>query len=219
METKGKNVVKITITYVYTLLALLFVSWVNNISQNFTPALRSILIIIAWWPMLVPVIVFMRLDKETLKNIGFTKEKIVQQILIGILVAIGSLSIFIILPAIFGFNMSYVTNRGILAILYQFIYMLFAVALVEEIIFRGYLLKKLLDINKSKWSAIIISSTLFGFFHILNWNLLQIIVTATIGFYWCLCKERLKYCTLLSLVIAHALHNTIHPIISTIFFG
>ena len=152
-------------------------------------------------------------------SIGFTNNKILLQILAGVLIAIGSLVVFMILPALFGINMSYIGNLDALAILYNFVYMMLAVALVEEIIFRGHLFKKLLDINGSKWLAILMSSALFGLLHIFNWNPWQIIVTAIIGVYWCVCREKIRHCSLLSLIIAHALHNTIHPIIAAVLFG
>jgi len=120
---------------------------------------------------------------------------------------------------LFGINMSYAGNMNILAILYQFAYMMLAVAFVEEVVFRGYLFKKLLDISGSKWLAILGSSVLFGLFHIFNGNPWQIVITAVIGLYWCVCRDKVKNCTVLSLIIAHALHNTIHPMLAVIFFG
>ena len=152
-------------------------------------------------------------------DIGFSKDNKLMQVLMGALVAGGSLTIFIVLPALFGINMSYAGNMDVLAILYQFVYMMLAVALVEEVVFRGYLFKKLLDISGSKWLAILASSALFGLFHIWGGNPWQIVITAAIGLYWCVCREKVKHCTVLSLIIAHALHNTIHPIIAVIFFG
>ena len=219
MKTKRKNVITVAITYVLVLLALLFVSWVNNIAENAAYALRLTLPIVAWLPMLAPVIFFMLRDKETPEDIGFSKDNKLTQILTGALVAGGSLTIFIVIPALFGINMSYAGNMDILAILYRFVYMMLAVALVEEVIFRGYLFKKLLDISGTKWVAILASSALFGLFHIWSGNPWQIVITAAIGLYWCVCRDKIKHCTVLSLIIAHALHNTIHPIIAAVFFG
>ena len=219
MKTKRKNVITVAITYVLVLLALLFVGWVNNIAENAVYVLRLILPIVAWWPMLAPVVFFMCRDKETPKDIGFSKDNKLTQILMGALAAGGSLTLFIVIPALFGINMSYAGNMDVLAILYQFVYMMLAVALVEEVVFRGYLFKKLLDIGGSKWLAILASSALFGLFHIWGGNPWQIFITAAIGLYWCVCREKVKHCTVPSLIIAHALHNTIHPIIAVIFFG
>jgi len=64
-----------------------------------------------------------------------------------------------------------------------------------------------LAIKNSKWFAIIISSLLFGLFHIFNGNIIQIFVTAFIGFLYCVFREKIKGCTLLSLIIAHGVYD------------
>jgi hypothetical protein len=180
--------------------------------------LRLLSVIVTWYPMLIATIFFMRRDKESLKDIGFSKENIPLQILFGAVVAIGSLLVFIVLPALFGIQMGYVGSLDIFSNLIEFVCIILGVALVEEIVFRGHLYKKLLDVNNSKWFAIIISSVLFGLFHFLGGNIIQIVVTAIMGLYWCICREKIKHCTLLSLIIAHALHNAIHPIITALLF-
>ncbi|MCL2111343.1 MAG: CPBP family intramembrane metalloprotease [Clostridiales bacterium] len=218
-EGQRKDLLAVIITFVVVLLGVLFVGWVNSLAQSMPFALRLVLPIVVWWPMLIPAMLFMRRDKETAKDIGFAKEKVLRQILAGVLVAIGSLAIFIVLPALFGFQTGYVGSVDALSILYQFLYMMLAVALVEEIIFRGHLFKKLFDMTDSKWFAIIASSALFGILHIFSGGFLQIILTAAMGIYWCVCREKIKHCTLLALIVAHALHNTIHPIITALFFG
>ena len=215
---KGRNVFTVVIIFFLSLVALLLVGWVNGISQSLPLALRLILMIVVWWPILIPIFLFMRRDKECLWDIGFTKENIPMQILLGILVAAGSLLIFIILPALFGFQMGYLQEMNLLTLVLELIRLLLSVALVEEIIFRGHIFKKLQDINSSKWFAILISSTLFGLFHIFNWNFLQIVVTTIMGIYWCLCRDKFKHCTLLTLIIAHALHNLLIPIVTGFFF-
>jgi len=218
METKKRNIITVVVTYAFALVALLGVGWVNRAVGNFSFVPRLILMTVAWWPMLIATIFLMRRDKEGLKDIGFTKEKILIQILLGVLVAAGSLLIFIVIPALFGIMMGYVGNLDILSIALNFVYILLSVALVEEVIFRGHLFKKLLDIKGSIWFAIILSSVLFGFFHIFNWNIWQIILTTVMGIYWCTCRLKLKHCTLLTLIIAHALHNVLLPVITAIMF-
>jgi len=219
-NAKRKDIIIVTITFIYSLVILIFIGWVNGIAQN-TPNMivQNILFIIAWWPMIIPTVIFMRRDKENCQDIGFSKEKVLFQTIAGFLVAAGSLSIFIVLPALFGIQMGYVGEMSVLFVVIQMINMLLAVALIEEIIFRGHLLKKLNDITGSKWTAIIISSVLFGLFHIFNWSIIQIIFTTLIGFFYCVCRDKIKHCTLLSLIIAHALHNSLLPIITALFFG
>ena len=218
MISKRRNVITIAIVFVFTLIVLLFVGWVNRITQDLGVALRLVLTTVAWWPMLVATIFFMRRDREGFKDIGFSKENIPMQILLGVAVAAGSLLIFIALPALFGFQMGYLQEINPLNLILQFVYLLLSVALVEEIIFRGHIFKKLQDISDSKWPPILISSALFGLFHIFNWNPFQIVVTTIIGIYWCLCRDRFKHCTLLTLIIAHALHNLLIPVVTEFFF-
>jgi len=72
--------------------------------------------------------------------------------------------------------------------------------------------------KESRWFPILVSSILFGLFHVFNWNLIQILLTMLMGIYWCVCREKVERCTLLSLIIAHALHNTLLPVITALFF-
>jgi membrane protease YdiL (CAAX protease family) len=219
-DTKRKDILALVITVIFVFAVVYGIYWFNgNVLPRLSGAVRLIAVIVVWWPMLVSTVFFMRRDKESAKDIGFVKDNILWQTLSGVFVAIGALILFIILPALFGLQMSYVGDINALSIIYQLIYMLLAVASIEEIIFRGHLLKKLTDISKSKWLAIIISSALFGLFHIFNWNIYQIVFTTIIGFFFCICKDKIKHCTLLSLIVAHALYNTIHPIFTAFYFG
>jgi len=142
LETKRKTILAIVITYAAALVLIFGVGWFNgNILPNLTGFVRSVLMTVVWWPLLIPTIVFMRRDKEALKDIGFSKEKIPQQILVGVIVAIGSLLIFIVIPALFGLQMGYVGSLNIFSNVLVFIYVLLANALVEEVLFRGHLFK------------------------------------------------------------------------------
>jgi len=96
MTEKKKHVLTNIITFIFVLVALLGVGLVNrNILPSLSGFVWVLVATVAWWPMLLPTVFFMRRDNETLKDIGFTKEKILQQLLSGILVAIGSLAILI----------------------------------------------------------------------------------------------------------------------------
>nr|MCR5146583.1 CPBP family intramembrane metalloprotease [Clostridia bacterium] len=90
---------------------------------------------------------------------------------------------------------------------YEFVYVTFGVAVAEEFIFRGYLLNILKRMSKNTIIPIIVTSLLFGLFHILNGNIIQVIVTTLIGLILVICKEKIKNCTLLSLIIAHGLYD------------
>jgi len=87
------------------------------------------------------------------------------------------------------------------------IYLTAGVALTEEFIFRGYLLNNIKKISNNSIIPIIITSLLFGLFHIFSGNVVQIIITSFIGLILVVCKEKIKECSLLSLIIAHGLYD------------
>ncbi|NLK96698.1 MAG: CPBP family intramembrane metalloprotease [Epulopiscium sp.] len=151
----------------------------------------------------------MIVNKENLADIGFGKEKILQQIGFGVLLAFAMSLVLTVVPIMLGFKdmVGNITYTQPWKIVYQFVYAILGVALAEELIFRGYIFNKLLEIKDSRWLAIIISSVLFGLFHIFNGNILQVIITAFLGFLFCIFREKIKGCTLISLIIAHGIYD------------
>ena len=89
---------------------------------------------------------------------------------------------------------------------YEFLYCIAAVGIVEEFIFRGFIYNK---ISGNDIAAVIGSSVLFGLFHILGGNIVQMIITAFIGAFFCLCRLKIKNCSLLSLIIAHGIYDAL----------
>lgn len=96
----------------------------------------------------------------------------------------------------------------------MFLLMLFTVFL-EELLFRGYLLVYFFDKcgNDSKWIGIIISSVLFGMFHIVNlfqgadivYTMIQILCACAIGL--CLCMLVSQYKSIFPGTIVHYIIN------------
>lgn len=184
-------------------------SFYKDQMMSFSLAPRMILMIVTYWMFFLPPGVLMWVNREKLSDLGFTKEKIIQQILIGVLLAL-LMSLFLtVLPILLGFKniISSTIYTQTWQFVYQFVYMIFGVAIPEELVFRGYLFNKLLEIRNSRWFAIIISSSLFGLFHILNGYLPQVFSTAIIGLIFCICREKIKGCTLLSLIVAHGVYG------------
>lgn len=213
-DTKKRDIITVIITYVFVLAVVFAIGMINEMLLPLPLALRMVLGIVIWWTMLLATIFFMRRDKEGPRDIGFTKEKVHWQILVGILVAIITLSIFIVIPGLLidGF-IGPIGGTNPLQVSLGIVQYLLAVAFVEEVIFRGHLFKKLLDIQGSKWLAIVTSSLLFGFFHIFNWDPIQIVITTLLGVVWCLLRMKMPHCTLLALIIGHALHNALMPVV------
>ena len=155
----------------------------QNLLMSFSLPLRMILMIVTQWLLFFAPGILMIVNKENLGDIGFIKEKIPLQIGIGILIAFSMSLVLTIFPVLLGFKdlVGSTSYTQTWKFIYQFIYAIFGVALAEELIFRGYIFKRLLEINNSTWFAIIISSVLFGLFHIFNGNINQVLMTAMIG--------------------------------------
>lgn len=176
---------------------------------GFSLVCRMILMVVTQWTLFLVPGMLMLTENEKLSGIGFSKERIPNQILMGILLALPMSAILTVLPILLGFkdmvgSASY-THAWQFA--FEFVYTIMGVAIAEELVFRGYLFYKLLEIKNSRWFAIIVSSVLFGLFHIFSGNPVQVIMTAVIGFIYCIYREKVRDCTLLSLIIAHGLYD------------
>ena len=89
--------------------------------------------------------------------------------------------------------------------LYRLVYYLIAVGLSEEFVYRGFFYERLKEICLSDWAPALVSSGLFalGHFFVGKFGLGQFMI----GLFFCWCREKLPHCSLLSLVIAHGLHD------------
>ena len=228
-QSQKKNLFSVVIVCVLAFAICYGRGWVNeNLLHNLSFAPRLAAIYASWWITLIPILLLMRRDKEKPRDIGFTKANIPQQVLVGVIIGIvtsvslsGIVTLFGQRESLFGFTVGNIP--GAWTLLNDFLLTVITVALVEEILFRGYLFKKLIDINNSRWLAIIGTSVLFGFFHIFNGGIQFIFMPIMMGLIYCLCKDKIKHCSLLALIIAHALHNTLNgsvlfAIIDKIFY-
>ena len=176
---------------------------------GFSLVCRMILMVVTQWTLFLVPGMLMLTGNEKLSGIGFSKERIPNQILMGILLALPMSAILTVLPILLGFKdmVGSACYTHAWQFIFEFVYTIMGVALAEELVFRGYLFCKLLEIKNSRWFAIIVSSVLFGLFHIFSGNPVQVIMTAVIGFIYCIYREKVRDCTLLSLIIAHGLYD------------
>lgn len=205
-----KSMIQLVIAVCGVFVAVFGLSMFNqHLLMSFPLPLRMVLMIVTQWLLFLVPAILMIVNKEKLSSMGLKKDKIPMQIGIGVLLAVSMSLVLTVLPILLGFkdmvgNASYTKTWQFV---YEFVYRILGVALAEELIFRGYIFHKLLEIKDSKWFAIIISSLLFGLFHIFNGNIIQIFITAFIGFLYCVFREKIKGCTLLSLIIAHGVYD------------
>jgi membrane protease YdiL (CAAX protease family) len=104
------------------------------------------------------------------------------------------------------------------AITLTLVHALLTWALVEEIIYRGHLYKKVKNITNSMWATIIITSLIFSANHIFAFDNLHIFLPMAFifGLLCCICREKIKHCSLLSLIIAHSVNNMLQDIVHII---
>jgi len=212
MVKSKKLVLELTIA-VCGIFAVLFGLTMFNqfLLRTFSIPWRMVLMIVTQWLLFIVPGVLMLANREKLREFGFTKENILRQVLIGILISLFMSAILTMLSILLGYRdlVGSTSYTKAWQFVYEFVYRIIGVALVEELIFRGYIFHKLLEIKNSKAFAITLSSLLFGLFHIFNGNLVQVLMTAMIGFIYCMLREKIKDCTLLSLIIAHGLYDAL----------
>lgn len=186
----------------------------RNVLMTLPLAVRMVLMpLLQWIPALLPLLVI-ALRKIKARDLGFSREKIGAQLFAGLGVGAAMTLILVVFPLLMGWKdlvgSTQYTKPWQFA--FQFFYCLLGVAFAEELIFRGYLFERLVKLKGSKTIAIIGSSVVFGLFHIFSGDLVRVFVTALLGAIWCVCREKIKYCTTLSLILAHGLYDASIPL-------
>lgn len=172
------------------------------------------------YALYIAIILFVNfiLEKGNASSLGFQKEKVIKQIKIGLFLAMFLISVFVLIPLLFGINKTDLLphkakNIGIM--IYEVMHRLFFVGVGEELIFRGYLYTKFKNLTKSGVTTVIITSILFGFWHIiLSGSIAQVIVTTIIGLLFGFARLKIKDCSITSVSIAHGLYDALLAVLS-----
>ena len=120
--------------------------------------------------LFLSIFLMTKISKLKIEQLGFTKDNIVFSYLKGAL--FGTLQIFTVFFIIFGLkaiDVYYVGNIGILLLIKVFIIFIFQ-GLLEEILFRGYLMPMFSKVIGVKFTIILLSF-LFTCIHLINPNL------------------------------------------------
>ena len=209
-ERKAMVQLTISITGVFiTLYAVILFN--QHLLMTFTLETRMVLMILSQWILfLVPGILMWR-NRERIADFGFKRNNIFKQIVTGIVLALIMSLLLTVIPILLGFEEMVSSNQytRLWQFLYGFGYTIIGVALVEELIFRGYIFHKLLQLKDNKVFAILLSSGLFGLFHIFNGNLIQVLLTTIIGIIYCILREKIPSCTTLSLIVLHGVYDAL----------
>ncbi len=100
------------------------------------------------------------------------------------------------------------------ALLYDFLFYLLVIGPVEEFVFRIYLQDALVSFfEKSKWLGVVIASFLFGLWHIINGNIIQVLFTFGIGLVFGFSKYKIKECGYAGVAFGHGLYDFLNSLV------
>ena len=195
------------------------VSFNQFVLTSLPPRIRMVSVILTYWLIaLIPAIV-MIVNKDKLTDYGFSKEKIWMQIVVGILIGLVVSVVLTLIPHLIGFG-EFVDNgngyKYLWQFAYEFLYCILAVGPVEEFVFRGFIFEKIRRVCGKDVIAVIISSVLFGVFHLFSGNLVQMLMTAFMGAFFCFCRLKIKNCSTLSLIIGHGVYDALITVFASV---
>lgn len=213
VKERNKLLIQIVIGFLGVAAGLLGVQAFNQYLLMGLPLIwRMVMMIAVFYLIALVPFCIAKINRDRLSDFGFSKEKLGCQVVIGLLIA-GCMSfVFTVIPHLAG-KSDWVNNNHqysyLWQFLYDFIYYILAVGLVEEFVFRGFFYKKFEALFGSATGAVIGSSVLFGLYHFLGGSIVQILATGIIGFILCICRIKIKNCTLLSVIIAHGVYDAL----------
>lgn len=216
MERKHRSelVIVAVFTFVVVILAPSILRLAANDAEKMVIKPIFYLLLVA-----VPFIVS-KAVKRPIGTLGFRKENILKQVLIGFSVFIIIASVLTIAVFALGDNKRILLGSpkdsfGI--ILFYVIFNMVFVGMGEEILFRGYFLERFNKLTDSKALAVILSAVMFGIWHFPGGqDFLQVIITAMLGSIYAMTIFKLRDCTTLSVGIAHGLHDVYILVLSCI---
>lgn len=180
--TRKKDWVNLIIGFISSMLGLIVLNVFNrNILMLLPLPARMAASVIAYWLIALVPIILMLANKEKLSEYGLTAVKFGKQIIVGVLIGAAMSLVLTVVPHLLGFGEYVSSGKNYTRpwqFIYEFIYCIFAVSFAEEFVFRGFIYKKILDIGGKETAAVIISSVLFGLFHIFGGSIVQMIMTA-----------------------------------------
>ncbi len=98
---------------------------------------------------------------------------------------------------------------------YQMFFYLVIIGPVEELIFRVYVQDTLGYVFLANdWISVIVSSALFGLWHIINGSFIQVLFTFGIGLVFGFAKYFLKNCKYVGLALGHGLYDFLNYVIT-----
>lgn len=218
MSKQNKGIIEIVTVFIAVYLIPFFIFFL--IEKIDLPGMNLILpAIVCLFMALIPCLVVWK-KKIDWKKFGFWKTGMGWQILWGIIIFAVLFTIFILLPILLGADPSKtlgVELDSVKELVGNILFYFFFVAAGEEILFRGYFYTRIMYLSDNPRLAIFLSSIFYGVAHLQSiWGIRLMFNTMIHGFVYSIARYKFKNCSLLSLIIAHALHDSMIDVLSFI---
>ncbi|MEE1078069.1 MAG: CPBP family intramembrane glutamic endopeptidase [Agathobacter sp.] len=137
------------------------------------------------------------------------------QYLVGVMIALILSVTIAIIPALCGFSL--VGNHEDFSwfiLIYDVLFYLLIIGPVEEFVFRVYVQDAFVSFfEKHKWLGVVIASFLFGLWHIINGNVVQVLFTFGIGLVFGFAKYKIKDCGYVGVSFGHGLYDFMNTLV------
>lgn len=134
---------------------------------------------------------------------------------IGVMIALVLSVVLAIIPALCGFSL--VGNHidfSWFILIYDLLFYMLIIGPVEEFVFRVYLQDTFVSFfEEHKWLGVVIASFLFGLWHIINGNVVQVLFAFGIGLVFGFAKYKTKGCGYVGVSVAHGLYDFLNTIV------
>ena len=144
--------------------------------------------------------------------IDFKKKK---QYIIGIVLAASLSLVIAVIPALCGLSLVGGHREfSWIGIIYDFCVCLLVIGPVEEFVFRVYLQDVFLSFFKEhEWLGVVFVALLFGLWHLINGNLLQVLFTFGIGLVFGFSKYKVKDCGYVGVAFGHGVYDFLNTVV------
>ena len=134
---------------------------------------------------------------------------------IGVTIALVLSAVIAIIPALCGFSL--IGNHidfSWFVLIHDLLFYLLIIGPVEEFVFRVYLQDTFVSFfEKHKRLGVVIASFLFGLWHIINGNAVQVLFTFGIGLVFGSAKYKIKGCGYAGVSFAHGLYDFLNTLV------
>ena len=134
---------------------------------------------------------------------------------IGVTIALILSVAIAIIPALCGFSLiGNHTDFSWFVLIYDLLFYMLIIGPVEEFVFRVYLQDTFVSFfEKHKWLGVVIASFLFGLWHIINGNIVQVMFTFGIGLVFGFAKFKINDCGYVGVSFGHGLYDFLNTLV------